>query len=41
MEYIKSEMMNYLVREQGYDKEVVKNLPLEDLYDLYEMYHED
>ena len=37
----KSELMRYLVKEQGYEEEEVKNMPMTEMLDLYEMYHED
>ena len=41
MTVTKSEIINYLIKEQGYDEKEAKSLPIEDLVDLYEMYHED
>ena len=35
------EMIDYLVKEQGYDEEVASRIPVDELVDLYEMYHED
>ena len=32
--------MRYLVKEQGYEEEKVKNMPVAEMLDLYEMYHE-
>jgi hypothetical protein len=37
----KSEMIEYLIKEQGYDEDVARNIPIYELVDLYEMYHED
>ena len=37
----KKELMRYLVKEQGYEEEEVKNMPIAEMLDLYEMYHED
>ena len=39
--YSVREMREYLLKEQGYTKEQVRNIPVEELCDLYEMYHED
>lgn len=37
----RKEMARYLIREQGYDEEVVHEMDIEEMLDLYEMYHED
>ena len=34
------EMRKYLLKEQGYTEEEVRSIPVEELCDLYEMYHE-
>lgn len=39
--YTVSDVREYLIREQGYDEEVVKNIPKEELRELWEHYHED
>ena len=36
-----SEMRRYLIKEQGYDENEVKEMSLEEIYDLYSMYNED
>ena len=41
MEVKLSEVKDYLVREQEYTEEEVEEMPIENLIDLYEMYHED
>ena len=41
MTITRKELMDYLLEEQGYDEEVVENMPTEEMLDLYEMYHED
>lgn len=41
MEIKLSEIKEYLLNEQGYTEEEVNEMPIEDLVDLYEMYHED
>ena len=38
--YTRREMADYLIREQGYDEEAVKNMSTAEMLDLYEMYHE-
>ena len=35
------EIKEYLLKEQGYEESTVKSMPIEELVDLYEMYHED
>ena len=37
----RSELARYLIREQGYNEEVVLEMDTEEMLDLYEMYHED
>ena len=39
--YSVREMREYLLREQGHTEDEVKNMPVDELYDLYTMYHED
>ncbi len=39
--YRVSQMREYLLKEQGYTEDEVKKIPVSELYDLYEMYHED
>ena len=41
MEIKLSEIKEYLLNEQGYTEEEVDEMPIEELVDLYEMYHED
>ena len=41
MEVKLSEIKDYLVREQNYTEEEVEEMDIENLIDLYEMYHED
>ena len=41
MTFKRSEISEYLIREQGYDEEVVREMPIAELVDLWEMYHED
>ena len=41
MTFNHSEIIQYLIKEQGYDEEVVNEMPIAELVDLYEMYHED
>ena len=41
MEIKLSEIKEYLLNEQEYTEEEVNEMPIEDLVDLYEMYHED
>ena len=36
-----SEAKRYLIKEQGFDEEQLKNTPPQEIIDLYEMYHED
>ena len=36
----RTELIEYLIKEQGYEEDVAKSLPLEELIDLYDMYHE-
>lgn len=36
-----SEMRRYLIKKQGYDENEVKEMSLEEIYDLYSMYNED
>jgi len=36
-----SEMKRYLIKEQGYDEKEIKNMSLEEIYDLYTMYNEE
>ena len=40
MTITRSELVRYLLREQGYDEEAVKNMSTAEMLDLYEMYHE-
>ena len=37
----RSEMIEYLVKKQGYNKKVVEEMEVWELVDLYEMFHED
>ena len=37
----KRELIDYLVKVQGYDEEEANKISLDELVDLYEMYHED
>lgn len=39
--YSVKEMREYLLKEQGYTEEQVRELSVVDLRDIYEMYHED
>jgi len=41
MEIKYSEMQEYLMKEQGYTEDEVEDMPIEEVVDLYEMYHED
>ena len=41
MTFNRSEIIHYLIEEQGYDEEAVKEMPIAELVDLYEIYHED
>ena len=41
MTITRKELATYLLREQGYEKEVVRNMSIAEMMDLYEMYHED
>lgn len=41
MTFKRSEISEYLIREQGYDEEAVKTMSTAEMLDLYEMYHED
>lgn len=41
MEIKLSEIKDYLVNEQDYTEEGVEGMPIEELVDLYEMYHVD
>ena len=41
MNITKRELRDYLLKEQGYDEEVVANMDVAEMLDLYEMYHED
>ena len=36
-----SEMKRYLIKEQGYDEKEIKDMSLEEIYDLYTMYNEE
>ena len=36
----RSELIHYLLKEQGYDEEEVKKMSTAEILDLYEMYHE-
>jgi hypothetical protein len=37
----RSEIIEYLIKEQGYDEKVVKEMEVWELVDLYQMFHED
>ena len=37
----RSEIVRYLLKEQGYDEETLQEMSITELVDLYEMYHED
>lgn len=41
MRISKKEMQDYLINVQGYQKNIVYNMDVIELYDLYTMYHED
>lgn len=41
MEIKYSEIIDYLIKEQDYPKDMVEKMPVRELVDLYEMYHED
>ena len=41
MNITRKEIIDYLIKEQGYDKKVVDNMSIAEMIDLYEMYHED
>jgi hypothetical protein len=41
MEIRYSEMVEYLINEQDYTEDEVADMPIEEVLDLYEMYHED
>lgn len=38
--YCVREMREYLLNEHGYTEEEIKRLSVNELYDLYEMFHE-
>ena len=37
----RSEIIEYLVKEQGYSEKTVREMEIYELIDLYEMFHED
>ena len=37
----RSEIIEYLIKEQGYDEKVIKEMEVWELVDLYQMFHED
>ena len=37
----RSEIIEYLVKEQGYNEKTVREMEIYELIDLYEMFHED
>lgn len=41
MTITKQEIIDYLIKHQGFDEERVKEMTLEELVDFYEMYQED
>ena len=41
MNITRKEIIDYLIKEQGYNKKVVDNMSTAEMIDLYEMYHED
>ena len=41
MRISKKEMQDYLINKQGYQENIVYNMDVIELYDLYTMYHED
>ena len=36
----RSELIQYLLKEQGYDEKEIKKMSTAEMLDLYEMYHE-
>ena len=41
MNITRKELIDYLLREQGYEEETVSNMSTAEMLDLYEMYHEN
>ena len=37
----RSEIIEYLIKEQGYDRKVIDEMEVWELVDLYQMFHED